>query len=307
MSHLEQALATLRRRDIRCLLYNGGNGSMGTAHQIHSLARDSGYELQVVGIPKTIDNDIVGTDHTPGYGSAARFAACAVRDIGADLLSLGGQVVVVEILGRNVGWIVAATALARKDPDDAPHLIYFPEERLPLDKLLQDVQAVYSRLGRCLVAVCEGQLDETGEPFGADVRPGSRGSLAMNLAHRLAMLISQRLKIRARSEKPGLLGRSSAASISVKDWTEARLCGHAAVRAALAGSGGNMVSLCRSPGRKYCVSTGLVPLSDVAFIERAIPPAWRNAEGNDVESPFLQWAKPLAGPITAFEKLPSTR
>lgn len=207
---LIRTLEILRRHDVRYSFYAGGNGSMGTASQLDLLARESGQELHVVGIPKTIDNDLMETDHCPGYGSAARFFACAVRDIGADNRALPGQVEFVEVLGRNVGWIVAATAFARRREDDAPHLIYFPEAPLPLKQLLNDVHRVYQRLGRCVVAVCEGQLDERGQPFGADVRASSRGSLAMNLAHRLALLVSERLKIRARSEKPGLLGRSSA-------------------------------------------------------------------------------------------------
>src|SRR6185369_8751498 len=184
---------------------NGGNGSFGMADRI---ARAAGASMQVIGVPKTIDNDLMETDHTPGYATCARFFACAVRDIGADNRALPGQVEFLEVLGRNAGWIVAATSLARRDPDDAPHLIYFPELPLPLEKLLDDVDRVYRRLGRCVVAVCEGQLDEKGQAFGADERAGSRGKLAMNLAHRLAMLTSERLKLRSRSEKPGLLGRS---------------------------------------------------------------------------------------------------
>src|SRR5262249_40504595 len=146
-----------------------------------------------------------------------------------------GQVEFVEVLGRNAGWLVASTCLARSEPDDAPHLIYLPEEPLRLERLLNDVDRVFRRLNRCVVAVCEGQLDEHGEPFGAAARDGSRGKLAMNLAHRLAMLISARLKIRARSEKPGLLGRSSPGETWSLDRNESRLCGRAAARAAKEG------------------------------------------------------------------------
>jgi ATP-dependent phosphofructokinase / diphosphate-dependent phosphofructokinase len=303
-THIEQALTILRKLDIRCLFYNGGNGSMGTAHQIEQLASQSGYELQVIGVPKTIDNDIVGTDHTPGYGSAARFSALAVRDIGADLRSLGGQVVIIEILGRNVGWIVAGSTLGQQDADDPPHLVYFPEEPLPLDKFLGDVERVYRRVGHCLVAVCEGQLDEHGEAFGADVRSGSRGSLAMNLGHRLAMLVIERLKLRARSEKPGLLGRSSLLAVSESDWAEARLCGQAAVRAALEGSGGNMVTLERGPGNEYEIRNGLTPLQNAAFIERPVPQEWRAAIKSGNGDAFRKWALPLTGAIEPLQRLP---
>jgi 6-phosphofructokinase len=300
---LERVLTVFRAHDVRYFFYTGGNGSMGTAHQLASLARDEGYEMQVIGVPKTIDNDIVGTDHTPGYASTGRFFASAVRDIGADNRALPGQVEFIEVLGRNVGWIVAATSLARHSQDDAPHLIYFPEQRLPLEKLLDDVNRVYQRLGRCVVAVCEGQLDENGEPFGADVRPGSRGSLAMNLAHRLALLVSERLKIRARSEKPGLLGRASSAYVSPVDWEEARLCGRAAVRAALDGAGAQMVTLLREAQSSYVVKTGLIHLEQVAFIERPFPEDWRNAEGTDVSMGFREYAAPLIGEIPRHEAL----
>ncbi len=254
---VEQILAILRKRDIRYLLYNGGNGSMGAANRLASAARHASFDIEVVGIPKTIDNDIVSTDHTPGFASTARFFACAVRDIGADNRALRGQVEFVEVLGRNAGWIVAATMLARHAPEDPPHLVYLPEERLHLDQLMADIEDVFSRYDRCVVAVCEGQLDNHGQPFGADVRHGSRGSLAMNLGHRLAMLTAQHLELKTRSEKPGLLGRSCSAPVQ-RDWEEARICGRAAVKAAIDGHGGHMVTLVREQAMNI-----------------ALPPGWR--------------------------------
>ena len=300
---IERVLSVFRARNVGYFFYNGGNGSMGTALQLHSAAQQLGHDLQIIGIPKTIDNDLLETDHTPGYGSTARFFACATRDIGADNQALPGQVEFIEVLGRNVGWIAAATSLARRSPEDAPHLIYFPEQRLPLGKLLADVEAVYRRLNRCVVAVCEGQLDEKGEPFGADVRSGSRGSLAMNLAHRLALLVSAHLKIRARSEKPGLLGRSSSAFVSQNDWNEAYLVGQAAVRAAVAGHSGQMVTLIRESNSPYQASTGLTSLETVAFRERTFPEQWRNAEGNDVSEDFAAYAAPLVGEVQHYSSL----
>jgi 6-phosphofructokinase 1 len=289
-----------RDREIGCIFLTGGNGSMGTAAQIASAAGDS---LQVIGIPKTIDNDLMETDHTPGYATTARFFACAVRDIGADNRALPGQVEFVEVLGRNAGWLVAATCLARSDPDDAPHLIYLPEVRLPLAQLLGDIDSVFGRLGRCVVAVCEGQLDEHGQAFGADERAGSRGKLAMNLAHRLATLAGERLKLRARSEKPGLLGRSWWGEEPRLDRAEARLCGAAAVRAACEGRSGVMVTLVRSQAPEYEVSTGLAPLTKVAFRERLFPAEWRNAAGNDVMSGFRDYVVPLVGAIPHYTQL----
>jgi 6-phosphofructokinase len=298
-SGIEKVLRVCRARDIRYLFLTGGNGSMGTAAQL-AAASDS---LRVIGIPKTIDNDLMETDHTPGYATTARFFACAVRDIGADNRALPGQVEFVEVLGRNAGWLVAATCLARHHEDDPPHLIYLPEVRLPLEQLLHDIDNVYGRLGRCVVAICEGQLDEHGEAFGADERPGSRGKLAMNLGHRLAMLTGERLKLKARSEKPGLLGRSWWGDEPASDRAEARLCGAAAVRAACEGRSGAMVTLVRHKGPEYQASTGLARLEKVAFAERLFPAEWRNCAGNDVVAAFRDYVVPLVGTIPGYTHL----
>lgn len=291
---MDQLLAICRKRDIRCLLMTGGNGSMGSASIIE---RASGGTLQVIGIPKTIDNDLLETDHTPGYASTARFFACAVRDIGADNRALPHQVQFIEVLGRNTGWLVGATCLARHYEDDAPHLIYYPESRLPLDQLMSDIDRVYTRLGRCVVAVCEGQLDERGEAFGAEERAGSRGKLAMNLAHRLAQLTTQHLKLKARGEKPGLLGRSFWSDEPRIDRVEARLCGAASVRAVMDGWSGVMVTLVRAPGDVYNVSTALAPLERVAAGERLLPVEWRGSPA------FLEYVVPLVGPIPHYARL----
>ncbi len=299
---LDRILDLFQVHDIRFFFYTGGNGSMGTAREIQTLARARAFELQVVGIPKTIDNDLHETDHTPGFASAARFAACAVRDIGEDNRSLQNQVEIVEILGRNAGWLAASTALARRRPEDAPHLIYFPEERLPLKSFLADVQRVYAQHKRCVVAVCEGQLDEHGEPFGADIRKGSRGALAQNLAHRLSLLVTQELGLRARSERPGLLGRSSQAHVVGSDRAEARACGQAAIAAAVEQRGGTMVALLctRQP---YQFSTMLVPLDRVAYLERTLPAEYRHKDGNDIAPAFLHYLTPLVGDIATYPGL----
>jgi ATP-dependent phosphofructokinase / diphosphate-dependent phosphofructokinase len=303
---LLRVLHVFRANDVGYFFYTGGNGSMGTAMQLQKIAEREGTPLQIVGIPKTIDNDLLFTDHTPGYASTARFFAHAARDIGADNKSLPNQVEIIEVLGRNAGWLAAATALAKRSSDDAPHLIYFPENRLPLEKLLQDISDVYKRLRRCVVAVCEGQLDESGEPFGADVRSGSRGSLAQNLAHRLALLVSSRLGLRARSEKPGLLGRASSAYISKTDWEEARLCGAHAIKLAVTGRSGVMVSMTRAAGPGYSVAFGEVPLQEVAFTERLFPSEWMNGSGTGVLDAYRDYAAPLVGTVESYPDLAQT-
>jgi 6-phosphofructokinase 1 len=296
----ERILEVCRANDVRFLFYTGGNGSMETARRIARLSSAAGQPLSVIGVPKTIDNDVAGTDHTPGYPSAAQFFACAARDIGADNGALLDQVQLVEVLGRNAGWLAAATALARHDENDPPHLVYVPERPLPLTRFLDDVQRVFDRLGRAVVAVCEGQLDEHGEPFGADVRMTSRGPLATNLAHRLATLVTERLGLKARAEKPGLLGRSTALVQHALDRDEAHRCGAAAVRAAIDGASAVMVALARAPGRDYTCSTTLVPLKTVAGVERHLPAEWISEEGRDVRPEFLEYARPLVGEIDHY-------
>jgi 6-phosphofructokinase 1 len=265
------------RRDIDVLFYTGGNGSMRAALDLSS-------ELRVIGIPKTIDNDLMVTDHTPGYASTARFFACAVRDAGVDNRSLPSPICILETLGRNTGWIVAATSLARHDPDDAPHLIYLPEQRVSLDQIAADTDGVYRRLGRCVIAVCEGQLDERGEPFGADLDR----ELASNLGHTLAKKLSAKLGLRARAEKPGLTGRSCRAV--ERDRREAFACGAAAVEAALTGESSVMVAL-RADG-----STFLTPLDTVAGFERPFPVEW-------LENGFREWATALIGEVPSYHRL----
>ena len=301
----DRILDVFRRAGVGTFFYTGGNGSMETALRIARHARDAGCELQVIGIPKTIDNDLCVTDHTPGYPSTARFFACAARDVGADNLSLPSPVCVLETLGRNAGWIVAATSLARHAAGDAPHLIYFPERRLSLDRIAADVESVYRRLGRVVLAVCEGQLDDRGLPFGADVDRAESGThrLASNLGHTLARLLSEKLGIRARAEKPGLLGRCCGPFVSLVDRQEAASCGRAAAAAALAGASDVMVALRRESNQPYHATTFLTPLETVARQERLLPPDWIHPDGHDVLPPFREYAAPLMGEIAPWARL----
>jgi ATP-dependent phosphofructokinase / diphosphate-dependent phosphofructokinase len=301
----ERILSVFQAHHVRYFFYNGGNGSMHTAHRMTGLARERDYELRVIGLPKTIDNDLAETDHCPGYGSAARFVACALRDIGADNRSLPSPIEVVEVMGRDAGWLVAASALARRAAEDAPHLIYCPERKLPREQLLTDVDAVYRKLGRVVIALCEGQLDENGEPFGADLAdPHSFGyRMTSNLGHAVAEFLNKNLKLRTRSSKPRILGRSSTAFVSEIDRQEAYECGRAAVRAAVAGETGKMVTLVRQPGERYRSTTGLAALEDVAAVTKLFPAEWIDAAGHGVTQVFLDYAAPLAGPIEPHTKL----
>ena len=299
----ERMLRMFQRREIRFLFYTGGNGSMGTARDIQRFAEAAGYEMRVIGIPKTIDNDLGGTDHTPGYASCARFFAYAARDTGEDNRSLATPIMLIEVLGRNVGWVVAATSLARHHDDDPPHLIYLPENRLSADKLCTDVERVYRKLGRCVVTVCEGQTDEKGEWYGADLgsAPGARDPLPSNLGHVLARTIWSRTGLRTRCEKPGLVGRASSMLASTVDRDESRRCGEAAVRAAIAGQTGMMVGIRRFSDSPYESIMDLVPLEQVAHAERPFPKEW--ILDGDVAPEFAKWAAPIVGPVPPLPRL----
>jgi 6-phosphofructokinase len=298
-------LEFFKKKNIRCFFYTGGNGSMDTALQMSRHAHAAGYELQVIGIPKTIDNDLSITDHTPGYASTAHFFAVAAREVGEDNRSLPPPITVLEVLGRNAGWVVAATALARAHEDDAPHLIYFPERPVSLDQIAGDVERVYRRLGRVVVAVCEGQLDETGTPFGADVDRAASPvhRLASNLGHTLARLISGKLGRRARAEKPGLLGRCCGPMASELDREEARACGRSAACAAAKGESGVMIAIRRESQTPYGSSTFFTPLENVARTERLVPSAWINEAGNDVNRQFIEYASPLIPKVEGYARL----
>jgi 6-phosphofructokinase len=240
----ERLFDQLRARDIHTLFLTGGNGSMAAGL---SISRHAGnYELQIIGIPKTIDNDLLVTHHTPGYHSTANFFIGAARDAGFDNKMLPSPICILETLGRNVGWIVAATAFARNEPDDAPHLICYPERMLDLDRMAADVEAVYRRLGRCFITVCEGHPS----------------------ADALAPQLSARLGLRVRAERPGLTGRSCTACVKERDRREAYECGRAAVAAAERGEHDVMVAL-HADGSNFLTS-----LESVAGKQRALPLEW---------------------------------
>jgi 6-phosphofructokinase 1 len=298
-------LDVFKKNDIHCFFYTGGNGSMDTALEVWRRANGAGYDIQVIGIPKTIDNDLCVTDHTPGYASTAHFFAIAAREIGEDNRSLPPPISVLEVLGRNAGWVVAATALARTREDDAPHLIYLPERPVSLDRIATDVEGVYRRLGRVVIAVCEGQLDETGAPFGAELDRAASAvhRLASNLGHTLARLLSTKLGLRARAEKPGLLGRCCGPLASELDRQEAGECGRAAAHAAAKGESGVMIAIRRDSQMPYRSSTFLTPLETVARTERLLPGEWINEAGNDVSAAFIEYALPLLPSMKGYARL----
>ena len=216
----------LKKYEIRYLLPNGGNGTMDTCGKIYQACVKAGYDrIRVVGIPKTIDNDIAITDHTPGFGSAARYLAASVKEVAQDVKALPIHVCVVEALGRNAGWIAASSALAREKEGDAPHLIYTPERPFHEEEFLEDVEKLYHRLGGVVVVASEGLKREDKEPVVEPIFKTDRAVYYGDVSSYLANLVVRRLGIKARSEKPGLCGRASIAWQSPVDQKEAQLAG----------------------------------------------------------------------------------
>jgi 6-phosphofructokinase len=297
----ERILQVFKAHNIRYFFYIGGNDSMDTAMKLDSLAKETGYELRVIGIPKTIDNDLAYTDHCPGYGSAARFVAMAVRDSGWDTraMRVNSPVKIVEIMGRNAGWLAGAAALAKEQEDDPPHLIYVPERPLSKDKLLGDVEDAYRRYGYVVIALSEGVVNERGEPFGGEFAPKEVDAFGHVLkggaSDAAASIIKAELGLSTRIDKPNYLYRSFSLAVSEVDREEAYEVGKAAVIAALAGETGKMVTLIREPGPAYRSTTGLVELEKVANVERYLPDDFINEEGNFVTEAFIEYARPLIG------------
>jgi ATP-dependent phosphofructokinase / diphosphate-dependent phosphofructokinase len=305
----ERALAVLRALEVRHLLYIGGNDSADTTHRIALAAQSAGYDLNVICVPKTIDNDLPLTDHCPGYGSAARFIAQAVMDSALCTAAIPDHypVKIIEVMGRDAGWLAAAAALGKSRPEDAPHLIYVPERAFARERFLADVRAIHRAVGYVVVVVAETVRDEDGAALGAIGHQGADAfghRLLSGAAQALVALVREELGLRARFDKPGDLQRMSAAHVSTSDRAEAYAVGAAAVRAALAGASDQMVTLERGPGPGYACATGLAPLERIANHVRLLPATYLDDAGTGVTSAFHAYATPLLGdPLPHYGRL----
>ena len=300
---LHSMVAHLRRLDIRFLLFMGGNGTMRGAEVVSAFCRNVGFEVQVVGVPKTVDNDIVATDRCPGYGSAARYIAQSTRDLGMDIRSLPQPVTILETLGRSVGWLAGASTLAKVSEEDAPHLVYLPEVPFDEAQFLTDLDKVVTKQGWAVVVVSEGARNgdgslvyEMSDPSQLDPlkRPMTGG-----VGQHLAGVVAKNLQIRCRSEKPGLLGRASMAHVSAQDQLDAEVVGRAGVHALLAGETDKMVAL-RSLKDAAEARYDLVPLSAAAGIDRAIPAEWLNDGPLAVTNAFREYLRPIVGELYQY-------
>jgi 6-phosphofructokinase len=296
----EHAIEILRRHDIRYVLYIGGNDSADTAHRLAEVARHQHYDLSVVSVPKTIDNDLPFTDHCPGYGSAARFLAQATQDSTMNTLSIPWHypIKVIETMGRNAGWLTASTALGKCSENDAPHMLLLPEYPFIADRFLAQVEAIYRRLGYVVIAAAETIRDEKGQQLGAtghaDV-DAFQHPLLSGAAQFVVKLVKQQLKLRARFEKPGDLQRMSSAHVSPVDRDEAYLVGKMGVVALLAQESDKMVTLVRSDEPTYHCTTGLVDLVKIANEQCVLPDEYLDKSKTMVTQAFYNYALPLIG------------
>ncbi|MCS1407706.1 MAG: Pyrophosphate--fructose 6-phosphate 1-phosphotransferase [Verrucomicrobia subdivision 3 bacterium] len=299
--------------DIRFFFYAGGNDSQDTSHKIHEEAVRRGYEMRVIGVPKTIDNDLPHTDHTPGYGSVIKYNAVSTMEVGADVGSMAtddGACCVLEVMGRSAGWIAAGTVLAKRAPSDPPHIILFPEIPFQEDAFLDRVKQVVAENKYCIIVVGEGLKNESGEEIAADKgRLDAFGHPVLSgAAHRLAEIIQGRINLKTRTVKFGYAQRAAAHYASTTDMDEAVACGNAAVRAAIEGKSGYMVKIVRTGNVPYTWKTDLHPLAEIANVEHFIPRDWIEEDGFLPNQKFIEYARPLIkgdNPVPTLGGLPN--
>ena len=281
--------------NIGWFFYIGGNDSMDTCHKVYQLACQSGYELRVIGIPKTIDNDLAVTDHCPGFGSAAKYAAVSALELAFDASALPIHVVVMELMGRNAGWITAASALFA-DRMPCEHLVYLPETDFDKEQFLSAVKEKWAKGRGLLVTVSEGIHYANGSPVAdSGIVDGFGHKIPGGAAQTLSDMIMQETGLKSRSEKPGLLGRVSVGLMSQVDQREAEEAGAVAVRSAVEGKTGFMVGFQTTREPEYRTETCLVPLEQVANAEKMFPLEWIGEDGASIKPAFRDYCLPLLG------------
>jgi len=287
-----------RKYNIRYFFYNGGNDSMDTAHRTEEAARAAGYEMRIIGVPKTVDNDLPETDHCPGFGSAAKYLATTVLETGIDLRSVAtkNKVVILEAMGRDAGWLAGSGILAQRRPEDAPHLVYLPEVAFDVNKFLQDLMNIYQANGCVYVVVSEGIADDKGRYIAAGGVADAFGHVQLSGAgETLKSIVEKETGLKTRCNTLGSAQRSAGHWASKTDADEAYMSGAKAVGLALAGESGIMVTLVRETdeeGRYQC-RTGSAPLAAVANREKKVPLEWICPAGNNVTREFIDYAAPL--------------
>ena len=293
----KRILEVFQKRNVRYFFYNGGNDSMDTCNKINSYMRSVGYECRVMGVPKTIDNDLFGTDHCPGFGSAAKYIATSMMEVYQDAHVYDtGMIVIVEIMGRHAGWLAASSALAC-EYGAGPDLIYLPETDFSMPAFIEDVKRVYAEKGNCIVAVSEGIHYEDGD-FVSEAKVAATDGFGHaqlgGLAAILAQVVKEETGAKVRGIELNLLQRCGAHLASLTDIEESFMAGKAAVENAINGINGRMIGFERGvEDGKYVCKTKLIPLMEVANVEKKIPREWINEAGNGVLRPLVDYVLPL--------------
>jgi 6-phosphofructokinase 1 len=305
-AEMENALRFLREREIHQVVFIGGNGTMHAALMISEFCKRAGYELQVIGVPKTVDNDINATDRSPGFASAAHYVAQSTRDLGMDVRALSQPVSILETMGRHVGWLAAASVMAKRSVNDAPHLVYIPEVAFSVDAFLGDLDSVLKKQDWAIVVVSEGIRGSEGRPVYENAEASQKDAfnraLPGGVSRYLAETVAQQLKVRCRDEKPGLLGRASILHVAPQDWIDAELVGRAGHAALMAGEDEKMVALDPlAAGAK--AETRLVSLASVAGPDRAIPKEWIGDGNPPTNEGFADYLRPLIGELLQYEEI----
>lgn len=294
-------VANLKKHDIRYVFLIGGNDTANTSLQIAQAAEEASYEVHILHIPKTIDNDLMETDHCPGYGSVARFAAITTQEAALDTHAMRrvDPIKIIELMGRNSGWIVAASALLKRSSSDAPHILLIPEVAFDEPSFVRQVEKVLARVGYCIIVISETIRDAQGNRLGSK----TDGVVADPFGHqyvegtaaRLAALLEKNLQVRARFDKPGTIQRMSMAYISEVDQQEAFQAGVHAVEWALRGKSKMMVGFKRRSGPRYGIDYCPVPLEKIPDRERYLPLNFFDPEKSMIKPAFAKYALPLIG------------
>ena len=298
---VQPILDTLRKHNIGCWIIIGGNDSATTGHEIGLAAEAEGMALRVINVPKTIDNDLVLTDHSPGYGSAARFVALATMGAGRDAEAMGiaAPVTIIEVMGRDAGWLAAASAFAKRDERDAPHFIGVPEIPLDETRFLDCIEDAYRSYGFAVAVIAENIRTPGGKPIGEQGEPYYTDDFGHPYydgpSRYLAAQVSRRLGVRTRHEKPGTIQRSMMACVSHIDAHEAGMAGQAAVQRAVAGERDIIITLQREHGDRYSCTTGTASLEAVGSKVKCMPPEYLDPDNHFVTQAFIDYARPLLG------------
>lgn len=293
--------------EIDAFFYIGGNDSMDTVDKLSKYALAIGSDIKIIGIPKTIDNDLCVTDHTPGYGSAAKYIASTLLEIGHDTSIYPiNSVTIVEIMGRDAGWLTGATALARNSYNDAPHLIYLPEVAFNKDEFIEDVKAAMDKYNNVVVAVSEGIKDADGNYISATnaVEDTFGHSQLSGTGKCLEYIVKENIQVKVRSVEINILQRSAAHMSSITDIGEAFRLGRHAVECAISGKTGIMVTAIRKDNEPYSVDMGETPVENVAGLVKHVPREWINERGNNVTQEFIDYAYPLilGEPVVKYQR-----